>query len=87
MFVMFVMFLTRLGYISLGCLGAQCYLTVPFFFVFFFHYKSMGPFNCHSNQAKRQITIILDIFKSPYPSNIPTLSGKIISAALEELSF
>ena len=37
--------------------------------------KFMGPFSCHSNQMKRQINIILAIFKSPYPSNIPTLLG------------
>ena len=39
----------------------------------FFHYMSMGVFFYFNyNQAKRQITIILAIFKSPYPSNILT---------------
>ena len=33
---------------------------------------SMGAFYCHGNQTKSQITIILAIIKSPYPSNILT---------------
>ena len=35
----------------------------------------MGAFCCHGNQTKRQITIILAIFKGPYPSNILTKLG------------
>ena len=31
-------------------------------------YKSMGSVCCYGNQTKRQITIILAIFKLPYPS-------------------
>ena len=41
----------------------------------FSHYRSMGAFCCHGNQTKRQITIILAIFESPYPSNILTYLG------------
>ena len=33
----------------------------------FSHYKSMEAFGCHGNQTKRQIAIILAIFRSPLP--------------------
>ena len=41
----------------------------------FSHYKSMGDLCCYGNQTKRQITIILAVFKGPYPSNILTKLG------------
>ena len=47
----------------------------------------MGAFCCHGNQTKRQITIILAIFKGPYPSNILTKLGTITLMAVEEVSF
>ena len=31
----------------------------------FYHYKTMGAFCCHGNQTKRQIIIVLAIFKGP----------------------
>ena len=40
-----------------------------------FPIMSMGAFCCHGNQTKWQITIILAIFKGPYPSNILTKLG------------
>ena len=49
-----------------GC-GENAILPFP-------HYKSTGAFCCHSNQTKRQITMILAtcILNCPYPSNICT---------------
>ena len=35
----------------------------------------MRALSCHGNQTKRQITIILAIFKGPNPSNILTKLG------------
>ena len=48
----------------------------------YFPIISLGPFSCHNNQTKRQINIILAIFKYPYPSNIPTYIIRNISLLL-----
>ena len=47
----------------------------------------MGAFCCHGNQTKRQITIILAIFKDPNQATFLPNWGQIASMALEELSF
>ena len=53
----------------------------------FSHYKSTGAFCFHDNQTKRQITIILAMFKGPNQATFLPSYGQIASMALEESSF